>query len=531
MTAAEAEIPQNRRLSASGAAFSDAMQAWFSGEFERCLEVCDAVAARDALTATQVRLLRARALLRLGRADAALEQVRDRASLHPQPDVAASALMLAAAAHVRLGDYARGLALLDDARAVPGEVHTTIRSEIALTAGLAFYGMRSFDEAERQLEHVAPDSDIIYARSLEYRGWIASVRADDTAAAGHFEAALAQLDASRHYDRYLEANALMALGIIASERFDSAAWARVVERAQRFDWSAAGLTRPRYCLALFRSVFAEAEGDPRGAMRSAVEAELTAGNDAQRAQAVLRRAEVARGSGDATAHVAFVDQADLLLRRMPPGDLKGDALYIALTVAEEFALAGDRAKAEEALALYRAVERPTGMLAVSSDVRRQGYERVAEGHVFAVRGDEPAALRAFLDAFEIFERVGYRRRAALAALRLTEMTRSERYRLYALDATEGLAPTFWMRRRALAQNRVTVDHKVAQLTELERETLVLACRGLTNEEIAAAQGRSFYTVRNMMSDLYEFLGIKGRRQLSAVFVRLGIVDDPGRPSH
>jgi DNA-binding CsgD family transcriptional regulator len=530
--AAEADIPENGQLSpANRAAFSDAMQAWFSGEFERCLGVCDAVVARDAFTRTQVRLLRARALLRLGRADEALEELRDKASLHPTPDIAATALLLTAAAHVRLGNYARGLALLDDARAVPGEIHTTIRSEIALTAGLAFYGMRSLDQAERRLGQVAPDSDIVYARSLEYRGWIASVRGDDTAAARHFEAALAQLDAAGHHDRYLEANALMALGIIASERFDSATWRRVVERAQRFDWSAPGLTRPRYCLALFSSVFTEADGDPRGAMRSAVEAELTAANDAQRAQAVLRRAEIARGSGDATAHVTFVDQADLLLRRMPRDDLEGDALYVPLTVAEEFALAGDRRKAEEALALYRAIERPMGMLAVSSDVRRQGFERMAEAHVLAAKGEEPAALRAFLDAFEIFERVGYRRRAAIAALRLTEMTRSERYRLYALDATEGLAPTFWLRRRALARDRVTVDHKVAQLTELERETLVLACRGLTNEEIAAAQGRSFYTVRNMMSDLYEFLGIKGRRQLSAVFVRLGIVDDPGRPSH
>ncbi len=509
----------------SRAAFSDAMQAWFSGEFERCLEASEAVVARDAFTTTQVRLLRARALLRLGRADKALAELRDRASLHPTSDIAATALLLTAAAHVRLGDYARGLALLDEARAVPGEIHPTIRSEIALTAGLAFYGMRSLDEAERHLEQVAPESDIVYARSLEYRGWIASVRADDTAAARHFEAALTQLDAARHYDRYLEANALMALGIIASERLDVAAWARVAQRAQRVDWSAQGLVRPHYCLALLRSVFLEADGDRRGAMRSAVEAELTAANDAQRAQAVLRRAEIARGSGDATAHVAFADQADLLLRRLPREDLKGDALYVPLTIAEEFALAGDRRKAEDALALYRAIERPAGMLAVSADLRRQGYERMAEGHVFAVRGDELAALRAFLDAFEVFERVGYRRRAAAAALRLTEMTRSERYRQYAVVATEGLADAFWMRRKALAQDPV-----VDRLTPLERDTLVLVCRGLSNRQIATAQGRSFYTVRNMVSDLLELLGAENRRQLFAVCHRMGIVDDPGRPS-
>lgn len=511
------QIPDKKLSPAARRAFSDALEAWFAGDFQRCLEICDTIVPRDAVTATQVRLLRARALLRLKRAAEALELLRDRASLHPTPDVVATALMLRAAAHARLGDYALALATLEDARQVPGEVHPTIRSEIALTAGLACYGMRSLDEAERALDLVAPDSDIVYARALEYRAGIAWVRADAERAANLFYAALAHLDTCRHYDRFLEANVLMGLGLIACERFDAAGWARVAERADRFDWS--GLERVRFALALCASVFAEAAGDVRAAMRSAVDAELLATDGLQRAQVCLRRAEIARGSGDTHAHLGFVDEAEVLLQRAARESLAGDAVYIPLTLAEEFALAGDRAKAEAALALYREIERPLGMLALSSDVRRRGFERIAEAHVLALRGDERPALRAFLDAFESFEQVGYRRRAAVAALRLMELTTSPQYRQYALDATAGSASTFWMRRKATGQER-GIDALFALLTPLERDTLRLVVRGLSNPQIAREQNRSRYTVRNMLSQLFQVFGVQDRRQLAALCHRL-----------
>lgn len=471
--------------------------------------------------------MRARALLRLGRAAEALRSLQTPAPFHPSPDVVATMLMLTASAHVRLGDCAAGLALLEQARAVPGAVHATIRAEIALTAGLAYYGLRELTQAQECLELIPPDSDIVYARALEYRGWIESVRENYEAAARFFHDALAQLESCRHYDRYLEANALMALCSIAAEQLDMGRWEQLQGRREAFDWTAPGLATARFRIMIVSSVFAEYAGDVRAAFARAFEAEQCAGDDAQRAHAVLRRAEIARGSGDAASHVAFVDQADRMLAAVAVAQLRGDQVYLRLTLAEEFAHAGDRAKAEQALADFRSGQPPSSMLAASAEVRQRGYERMAEAHVAALAGDEARSLRGFLDAFEIFERVGFRRRAVQAALRLGALTRGDRYQRYAVAATAGLAQTFWMRREALAP----LDPLLALVSAGERHTLRLLCAGSTNRQIAALQGRSYYTVRNSVSELLALFGVKDRRQLIAACVRLGLDRDPGQVTH
>lgn len=507
-------ISQKGQLAArSRASLSEAMRAWCAGDFERCIELCEAIRARDPDTRTRVRLLRARSLLRLGRAGDALRELNDQGQVHPTADLVATALMLTAAAQARLGECERALRTIERARAVPGEVHATIRSEMALTAALAHYGLRAFGDALRELSLVDADADIVYARALEYRGMIELARADTARASGYFSDALAQLERCRHYDRYLEANALGALAFVAVERLDLAMWRALQQRVNALDWSAQGLSRLRFGMACFSSVFQECEGDTRRALRWALDALSFAQNDAQRAQAVLRRAEIVRGCGDAAAHIAFVDEADRLLSAIPAEALAGDQAYIALTLAEEFALYGDVEKAEAALVRFRSVERPLGMPTISAELRSQGFVRMAEAHVAAARSDEGRALRAFLDAFETFERIGYRRRATVAALRLDVMTRSGRYRQYAVAATEGLAESFWMRREALAHEQPTVDAIIERLTPLQRDTLRLVYAGLTNPQIATAQKRAYKTARNMVSELLHVFGVKDRRRL------------------
>jgi DNA-binding CsgD family transcriptional regulator/tetratricopeptide (TPR) repeat protein len=497
----------------SRASLSEAMRAWCAGDFERCIELCDGIRVRDPATRTRVGLLRARSLLRLGRANEALRELNNQGQIHPTPDLVATALMLTAAAQVRLGESERALRTIEHARAVPGDVHPTIRSEIALTAALAHYGLRSFGDAQRELSLVDADADIVYARALEYRGMIELARVDTARACGYFVDALAQLGRCRNYDRYLEANVLGALAFVAVERLELSMWRGLQPRMDALDWSAPGLSRLRFGVACYRSVFQECEGDTRGALRSALDALSCAGNDAQHAQAVLRRAEIVRGCGDTAAHIAFVDEADRLLSAIPTEALAGDQAYIALTLAEEFALYGDVAKAEAALVRFRSVERPLGMPTISAELRSHGFVRMAEAHVAAARSDEASALRAFLDAFETFERIGYRRRATMAALRLDMMTRSGRYRQYAVAATEGLADSFWMRRKALPHDRPTVDAIIERLSPLQRDTVRLIYAGLTNRQIATAQDRAYKTVRNMVSDLLHEFEVKDRRRL------------------
>lgn len=67
VTAAIQRRNKNRRTT-----LDDAIEQWFAGNFELCLDLCHAILATAPDTLAQVTLLRARALLRLNRADEAL---------------------------------------------------------------------------------------------------------------------------------------------------------------------------------------------------------------------------------------------------------------------------------------------------------------------------------------------------------------------------------------------------------------------------------------------------------------------------
>jgi DNA-binding NarL/FixJ family response regulator len=62
------------------------------------------------------------------------------------------------------------------------------------------------------------------------------------------------------------------------------------------------------------------------------------------------------------------------------------------------------------------------------------------------------------------------------------------------------------------------------LNAREREILRLIVRGMTNAEIAAALFLSEGTVRNLLSGIFEKLGVTDRTQAAVVALRLGLVD-------
>jgi len=64
--------------------------------------------------------------------------------------------------------------------------------------------------------------------------------------------------------------------------------------------------------------------------------------------------------------------------------------------------------------------------------------------------------------------------------------------------------------------------ELAQLTEREREVLVLVGKGMTNREIAAALVISDATARNHVSHIFEKLGLTRRSEAAALAARLGL---------
>ncbi|MBL9218685.1 MAG: response regulator transcription factor [Opitutaceae bacterium] len=60
-----------------------------------------------------------------------------------------------------------------------------------------------------------------------------------------------------------------------------------------------------------------------------------------------------------------------------------------------------------------------------------------------------------------------------------------------------------------------------QLSRAEAAVVALLTRGLSNGEIARAQGKSLGTIKNQLSSAYRKLGVRSRTRLMAVFEGVG----------
>lgn len=464
-----------------------------------------------------VALLRARALLRLSEPDEALRALRVAESIPSGIDESISVRMLAGAAHVRRGDVDEGLARLVAAQSDAASAHRTIRSEIALNVGLAHYARRDFTAAERAISKVANDADLVSARAIQYRAWIALGRDHTGRAAALFGAALEALAECRHHDRFFEANCVRALAHLALERFDRDIWALVLVHRARIDWSANGLAQPRYFIAYCAAGYQlDVEGNPLEAAREAREAERIATSDAYRAQARCKRAAIARGAGELLSHRDHVESASELFERCDTGQLVGDEKLVPLVLAEELAYV-DPGRARAMYALYGELSPMSPTLSATRSCSAEAYRSVVDAVVFERAGEHHAAVRRYRDAFGVLSSAGYRRRAMLAALSIVRLTGDRKLQNYVTLATAQLAPRSWLQRQAGAATAAPL-----RLTDVQREVLALICQGKSNPDIAALRKRSLHTIRNLVARLFEIFEVTSREELAVQCVRRGL---------
>ena len=497
------------------------MDQWFAGNFELCLDLCGQNTDPAPDTFAQITLLRARALLRLNRATEALS-VLDALAWPQSGDIAVTARMLTGAAFIRSNEVGRGLTLLEALQESATNAHRTIQSEIALNRALGHFCRQEVDAADRVLDLVSTDADIVYARALEYRGWVACRRAKFRLAIGYFRAALEHLDACKHYDRYLEANCAHVLGSLSVELLDPPTWAVVAERRAKIDWSAQDIKRHGYWLAICASNYAyEIEGADFRAVREARLAESLAPTPAALVEALCQRAGSAGRAHERLAQMDFADAAYELFCSLDPEKFEEYDKLVPMTLAKELSFAGRVERAQNLLALYKRQSGGTSpLLVVTGSPTRYAFEQLVEGFVAESADERPRARRSYLEAFTKFRALDYKRRAVHSALRLGALLNEAELFEYADTTTRHLPERSWLRQQVA---NLPTDIIVRGLSAARRDILQLLCRGFTIPEIAAHRERSRKTIANTVTEVYRAFNVRNRTELLNELLRRGIL--------
>jgi DNA-binding CsgD family transcriptional regulator len=505
------------------ASVADAKLAYFEGDFERCLAICAEIRVRTLTTASEVALIEARAYLRTGRPREAQSTIVNTLDTHATLDASLTAQMLLATARIRQNDADAGLAMLADATARSAGAHFAIRSEIAFCTAFGHWMKREIAVAETYLEQVDPRSDIIHARALELQAWCHLTRHDYSRAADYFQSTLLRLDDCRASDRAITATAISTLAICAAELFDRDLATFVEARAQAVDWSS-GLTEQRYLLLHHQALFAEFAGETIKAYQFATQARETAPSVPFEVLGWGLSAAIARNAGESYSAIFFAQRAQALLETIDASELHGEERIAILIVAENCAYF-DLARAEELLAVYRGMAPLEKFVALSGDPRLTAAEAFIEGVIAQARGDLDAAQTYYRDAFTIFKKLGYVRRALTSAHAYIQLAEDSELRSYLHDhlthasnyITASLAQPSYEAAAILERHPV-----VASLSRAQREVVALICMGKSNKEVARLRNVGEQTIKNMLTkQIFRAFGVSSRAALVSACLRDG----------
>lgn len=506
----------------SSAALEDARAAWDAGEYTRVARSLDGIpfARRDERAAAAI--LRARALLVLGRPAeviAALERATDALE---GPEELLAARMLRGAARARAGDADGGEAELAAVAAEAARSAPVLVPQIAYHRAVAAWAAHRLHDAEAIVAAALPHAaGAARARLLQMRGWIDSRRQRFGPAAAAFRDALEVLHGSGERDAAGEAALLHALASIAAETIDLALGEVVRSAYARAVWSD-DVRADQFFTLEYLSWLSLLAGEVERAWDERAHALTITTETGHHAKALVYAAHVAHIVGDRFSGKRQLDLAASLLLRGDQVNLDVERRMSLLSFAS-FADREHREQAQDAMTLYtRSAPRTTHVLALEGDSRVMGFELYARANLAEIGGDERTAIRTFREAAALFARIGYRFRAALCTFRLYALTGEEDAARAALEHLRD-APRAWL--RAMLDDASARATPLAQLTPAERRVLRELCRGKKAREIAAEFGRSFNTINNHTRRIFSVFGVRNRSGLVAACARLGILDD------
>jgi len=404
-------------------------------------------------------LLLARAALRVGRPELALERlvaIDDVALLSNR--ARAEVLTLRATLYVLHRQFDLAQANLDLARVYAlGAACAPVEAEYHLYVAYQAFALKEFDAADRaavealSVEQWKFDSAKAFvplalsrARSLLVRGFVAATRQQYREQLAFVREAIAEAAKAETPDLWITATQwqhlafhvrdfdldddAQTLRLIAAETWPDELAPMKFEIHRALGWSSA------------------LRGDHLNAFREFRSMGGFATSDAWKILAAVERAYLSRELGETVRARDDIEYAAKLADRVDWNAVNEERIGLA-QLAQEVA-AFDPARAGKLFERYSAIKAKLAPLTLNSvDRRARAYECLAEGTVLRANRAIPAAAERFREAFEIFDSVGYRWRAATAALPLAELfQRRSDVEYVRREAAE--RPNSWLERRA-----------------------------------------------------------------------------------
>jgi DNA-binding NarL/FixJ family response regulator len=189
---------------------------------------------------------------------------------------------------------------------------------------------------------------------------------------------------------------------------------------------------------------------------------------------------------------------------------------LALPVLAELYADRDPAVALTYVATFRNTrENFPRILSSRRDRRVEALEAYSLGKVQLQLDDRVEAERLLKNAWQIYDRLGIRWRAARAALALAGISDGQTWRTRAADALRQY-PRSWLARETGGPAPPTpsaLSPATDNLTPAQRAVLELMLQGRGTEEIATTLGRSTFTVRNHIKAIFKAFDVTSRPAL------------------
>jgi len=506
------------RLKRALAPLEAAQTSFQEGHYQQALDQALRLAVRSGPNWPAAAILASRIYLRIGKPEEAVELLEPARRRDPQD---ATVGILLGVAYFRLGDKATGVAMIENAHRLSSNDEE--RAEAAYYRSWVAYIERDLETAERWAASSLDEaSGVVYARGLALSGWISEARGDYPATIRAHRLALSALRNGDTHDDELGARIVHGLALFAAETPDRALADFVRAQADAIAWPDSESphrlqTMLHLAIARVNEGAVEEALDELGAHETMARAQ-----PAFEAQARLESADVYRLLGEPVAARRSLRSAAEALRRVN-WTVAGIDDTMALLESACLAARLDPTSASEWIARYAATSKnDPGWSALKDDPRVQALELHARGLVDVAVADRKRGIKRLHQAMEIWDRLGYRRRAAYAEADLAGAGEaSSAARILALMSKAPMNP---LRRASTAHTKesdkiVSAAGAYPELLPSETRVLDALCAGMSVREMADAWGRSAYTIRNHLKRLFVKFGVTSSAALVAKTLR------------